>query len=199
MTRLNPVASSVPSESTVEQLSNHWIMNLIGPCHAWFYVPTKSEEKFLGYDASLQRYKALAIQYKRLKPGKNVGSITINQNQHNVLVSNFPKRSKPYVFYAFSKYKEYSKIQDIYTKGKGIKFCQEMVFFDVHSVSIKGKTKSISYSYLVRKKIATYDIFQIVREFRKCNVGIKYKDTDSVQIRTEGSKSTRVNLMIGKV
>ena len=199
MPLLNPIINSVPSESTIEQLSNHWLMNLLGPCRSWFYVPTKNEEKFLGYDASLQEYKALAIQYKRLKPTLNVGSITIKMAQHHVLLSNFPQKSVPYVFYAFSKYQEYSEIQNIYTKGRGIKFCREMVFFDVHAISPKRKNTSISYSFLINNGIATYNLFQIAKYFTACTVGVRYQEVDSYPSDYDFRNSTRVNLLVGKV
>ncbi|MGH9460506.1 MAG: hypothetical protein ACRD1X_04780, partial [Vicinamibacteria bacterium] len=63
-----PNSQGVPSEATIEQLSNHHILNLLSPYGAWFFAPTRREERDLAYDASLQGYKALILQYKRLRP-----------------------------------------------------------------------------------------------------------------------------------
>lgn len=65
MKKLFPNKTQVPSESTIEQLSNHQILNNVDPLRSWMFVPTRNEEDLLGYDASLQGYKALVIQYKR--------------------------------------------------------------------------------------------------------------------------------------
>lgn len=198
MANLKPIGNSVPSESTIEQLSNHWLMNLLGPCHSWFYIPTKSEEKLLGYDASLQNYKALAIQYKRLKPNKNIGFITINKDQHSVLINNFPAQGKPYVFYAFSMCEKYTDIRTMFFNGRGIKFCRTMVFFDIHSITARSKYTSISYSYLQKNKIRTYNLFKIAKNFKKCEVGVFYRDIESKDGDSKKS-STRANILVAKI
>lgn len=199
MARLKPIHTSVPSESTIEQMANHWLMNLRNPCYSWIYVPTRSEENYLGYDASLQGYKALAIQYKRLKPTRNIGSILINFKQHNSLVTNFPKLYKPCAFYAFSKYQNYSGIRDAYSRGRGMAFCREMVFFDIHSISPSSKSVTISYDYLIRNKITIYNLFQIAKMFSKCDIGVFLNEIDKTNNRDNSEAYTRANIMVSKV
>lgn len=99
-----------PAESTVEQDANHLLLQLL-PSPAWFFVPTRREEKHLAYDASLQGFKACVLQYKRARILKRGGiSIQISPNQLATLVKKFGPGAKPYVFVGASEYPTYRSL-----------------------------------------------------------------------------------------
>src|SRR5690606_10526030 len=130
--------NATPNEGTVEQLSNHRLLNVLGPDSAWFYVPTRNEELKLGYDASLQEHKALAIQYKRFMPyaKKGGGRIEINGRQHRTLLRNFPRARSPYVFYAFCIQPSIAGLALLYRMGLGASITSDLYFIDIHSVPL---------------------------------------------------------------
>ncbi|SOD27652.1 hypothetical protein SAMN05518800_3216 [Variovorax sp. YR752] len=62
-----PLGAKIPSEHSVENLSNHFILEALAQPKAWLYCPTPAEEKTRGYDAKLKNHKVILIQYKALK------------------------------------------------------------------------------------------------------------------------------------
>ena len=167
-----PTYSKSPSESTIEQLSNHHLLNLFDPCSSWFFVPTKREEKLLGYDASLQEYKALIIQYKAFHPNtkKTGGSININTAQHKQLLANFPNCGIPYAFYAFSVIPDYKMLSSYYSSKSGCcNFSDNMVFIDIHDIPVG--TKSFNNASLLSTK--HYDLKTLATMCHACNIGIR--------------------------
>ena len=81
----NPIWNRTPDESTVEQLSNHQILMTLGPHSTWMYVPSRTDEEHLGYDAALQDRKFFLIQYKKLNTRQHVRSFAIDTDQHGTL------------------------------------------------------------------------------------------------------------------
>ncbi len=74
----NPV--NIPSEHTIENLSNHFLLKCLNNPKAWIFCPTPFEEKTIGYDASIQKHKIILIQYKRLEYIYATGDIKIKIN-----------------------------------------------------------------------------------------------------------------------
>lgn len=131
-----------PSEATVEQLTNHFILEQLGSKRAWLYSPTRNQEKQLGFDARSMNAKTLVVQYKRIirvNSDKGV-SFGINSTQHRVLKARFPKRPHPYVFFAFSTYPDYGTLDaDFQTKGAPTFFGRSL-FVDVWDVPGVGRS-----------------------------------------------------------
>lgn len=175
-----PIPSSVPSESTVEQIANHQILCLVSPYGAWFYVPTKREEKRLAYDASLQGHKALVIQYKRFNPSKNGGHVKLSAKQHGQLKSNFPPAVMPYVFYGFALHANYDQITTEFANGFGFWFGVRTIFVDAHSIPAGAKSISVRYDPFVsvtsgrpKESVSAWCLPTLVREFQSCKVGLR--------------------------
>jgi hypothetical protein len=176
-----PTATLVPSESTVEQIANHQILCHVSPFGAWFYVPTRREEKRLAYDASLQGHKALVIQYKRFHPSKNGGRVNLSIKQHRKLMSNFPKAATPYVFYGFALHANYGEIDTQFADGFGILFGLWTWFVDAHSVPVGAKSISVSARYLFPSitsgragtALSAWCLPTLVREFQSCKAGLR--------------------------
>ncbi len=168
---LFPNKAKVPSEGTVEQLSNHQILNHVDSSRSWMFVPTRNEEDLLGYDASLQGYKALVIQYKRYIPHKNnkTGRIKLDKPQYDCLIKNFPPSNKPYVFYGFSNTPNYGYLMSNYAVSYGKSFARSMHFIDVHS--LQSFQSSISTKNLKGLKLMT--LSQIVSGVKTCKIGIR--------------------------
>ena len=90
----------IPSKRTIETLSNHGLLEVlnagkVAPPFAWLQIPTQTEEADLGFDAELQGYKRLYIQYKRRNES---GSFTFDFGQIWLLCSLFTRHQQPYVF-----------------------------------------------------------------------------------------------------
>lgn len=195
-----PISHLTPSEGTIEQLSNHFLLNMIGPDSSWFYVPTKNDEKLLGYDASIQANKVLVIQYKRLNPYKfGGGSIRISQSQHKTLKRNFPRKPLPYVFYAFSLYPNYRELNLPFSRSQGAMFGSSMVFIDAHSIS--NKSKSISTNKLNGKGCRSYCLSSVAQLFLSCKVGLRIDQDSTFSISDSGlSKNPgRINLLWARI
>lgn len=199
----NPTYSKAPSESTIEQLSNHHLLNELGPCDSWFFIPTKVEEKKLGYDASLQGYKALIIQYKAFTPNvsSGAGRISINQTQHKTLLKNFPKKSKPYAFYGFSTAPSYKHIANYYSTGTGCcSFGNTMIYIDIHDIPIG--TTSINSSSLSCK---SYNLFELSSLFLKCKLGLRNEamkesvESNYFDAEAEGEEGSSLSILWANV
>jgi hypothetical protein len=97
-----PNGQAIPSERTIEILSNHHMLVDLNDPKAWFFVPTQREEVVRGYDASLQNSKLIVFQYKRVYQNRASLRIKIDRNQHNTLTSRFKRIGNiEYVFYGF--------------------------------------------------------------------------------------------------
>ncbi len=129
-------AAEVPSERFVEQMRNHLLMNLIGPDHAYFHIPTQSQEKSLGYDSSIQGFKTLVIQYKRLVPNvpSYTGRIPIDTTQLANLQAVFPPAHQPYAFIGFCQHQAYNTIRPLFSAGVGGTLSDRIIFLDIHSL-----------------------------------------------------------------
>lgn len=196
----HPLSGLVPSEGTIEQLSNHFLLNQIGPESAWFYIPTKNEERKLGYDASLQANKLLVIQYKRLRPNKSGGgSIKINLRQHRTLIRKFPPQPNPYVFYAFSIFRDYAALSLPFSLNQGHRFGCSMIFVDAHSIPT-GAT-SISTKNLIRKGCWPYCLPSIAQLFLSCKVGLRFETDYFVEFdhQTDRENPGRINVLWARI
>ncbi len=112
MPRILPKKSEIPSESTIEPLTNLFIMQSLSHLSAWILCPTRYQENSLGYDGAIRNTKFAVIQYKRIKRvNKNSLSIEIDEDQLKTLKNNFKKLSKPTAFYCFSFFKQIKDIE----------------------------------------------------------------------------------------
>jgi len=173
-----PNSAAVPGESTIEQIANHQILCLLSPFGSWFYVPTKREEKHLGYDASLQGHKALVIQYKRLIVSKAGGRVNVSASQHSRLMSVFPRSIRPYVFYAFALHTNYHLITAEFSSGAGYLFGLRTIFVDAHSIPSGSRSISFrsnpSFSVTGQKiSLPYWNLPSMVRGFQNCNLGLR--------------------------
>jgi hypothetical protein len=174
-----PFPTTPPSEATVEQIANHQILCLIASFGAWFYVPTRPEEQRLGYDASLQGHKALIIQYKRFRPAKRGASVGLSVSQHTTLTTNFPKKSTPYVFYAFALHPGYDEIRRQFDGGFGFLFGLSTLYIDAHSIPVGATSISVRYRDLrltagrPKVDLSARCLPTLVREFQSCTSGLR--------------------------
>jgi hypothetical protein len=149
-----PNNTVVPSERTIENLSNHHILLDLQDPKAWFFVPTQKEELVRGYDASLQNAKLLVFQYKRVYLNKSSLRIEIDTNQHNTLSTRFKKLVNcQYVFYGFSTYKNYQEISTDYSSAPPVQFIDKMIFVDAHQIPIGCKSVNYSSSFGVKPSV----------------------------------------------
>lgn len=140
---INFPENTIPSESTVEVLTNHLLLLKINKPSAWIFVPTRKKEKELGYDASLQNTKVAVVQYKRLTVAtrhSRAYRIKLNEDQHKTLLDNFPNVNREYVFYAFSLCQAYEKINDCFRSKTNWDFLRKCVFINAHDVPPGSKT-----------------------------------------------------------
>jgi hypothetical protein len=94
--------SFIPSERTIETLSNHALLEILNSGwhaapYAWMFVPSQWHEQFLGYDAGLFGHKRLFIQYK-IRNGS--GTFTFDFRQLWLLCRLNPRHGNPYVFFS---------------------------------------------------------------------------------------------------
>ena len=184
--------SEVPSERFVEQMGNHFLMNLIGPEHAFFHIPTQVQEKALGYDASLQGYKTLVIQYKRLIPNSApyTGRVPIDPTQLVNLQSKFPRAHRPYAFIGFCEHQAYSTVTSLFSADTGSKLGDRIIFLDIHSTALATRQydKSIN-SVLITKTLGkeAFKLPDLARKFVECTVGQFQSDIREGQLRVADS------------
>ncbi len=127
-----PSWSKIPSESTIEVLTNHFILQELKNPSAYIFCPTRNEEKALAFDAHLQGSKLALIQYKGVERFNNDGSVSvpINVRQHRTLRRKFSRSAHPYVFYCFSTYPNYKIMHNDFVTGAGFSAISEShVFF----------------------------------------------------------------------
>jgi hypothetical protein len=204
----SPIPSSLPSEGTIEQIANHQILSLLSPYGTWFYVPTKPEEKNLGYDASLQNHKALVIQYKRLHPNLRGARVNLSAGQHSTLRSLFPPAPKPYVFYGFALHETYDDIAAEFSSGFGFFFGMRTIFIDAHSIPTGARSISIKFNPYIsvstmKTSLGHFVLPTLVNQFRTCNVGLRsellneppYNDVPT----GKGKGLPNLNIMWGRV
>jgi hypothetical protein len=137
-----PNFEGIPSEATIESLTNHHILLCLNEPKAWILTPTRREEKNFGYDGSLSGTKVAVIQYKRLarmRKGEWI-SVRISRPQHEVLRANFEGFQPPCAFYAFSNYQAYKDINDDYLKLGSPEFFRHTIFFDMCNLPIGVQT-----------------------------------------------------------
>jgi hypothetical protein len=193
-----PVPGEVPSEATIEQIANHQLLNIIGPYSTWFFVPTRHQERHLGYDASLSGQKALVIQYKRLslRRAPGTGSIKLSPRQHSTLLANFPPGPSPYVFYGFSLVRSYADLGARFSRGAGWLMGLETIFVDVHTIA--AGIKRMPWAHIVTHGISLHDL---AHNFLSCTAGIRVEQPDNFieRIAHARERVRRINLMWSKV
>lgn len=208
-----PKLVNIPSESTIECLSNHYILQLLGQPGAWMLTPTRREEKGFGYDAWLCNTKVVIVQYKRIHRVNSNGdvSIKINPSQHFKLQKNFPDLHQPYVFYAFSDYHDYQQINDDYLTLGSPHFFNHTLFFDVHSLGRSDlSVRLFRKGVLSAKQVGNHYSGSInhwrgpvfVNQIAECNLGqigsIVSEVTDELVEDVENGK-VRLNFLFWKL
>jgi hypothetical protein len=205
-----PTPHQIPSESTVEQLANHHLLNLISPYGTYFFVPTRREERRLAYDASLQGRKALVIQYKRLHlTWREVPFIKIARRQLSDLVTNFPKGRSPYVFYAFSVVPSYGGLDALFNAGYGRGFGRHVYFVDAHAIppattmllaGPSGMLAGQGVRSAVRAGVVVPSerLLSLADRFLACRVGLHSYELERIGRRTpdtEGGRLPHLNIL----
>jgi len=188
--------TEVPSERFVEQMGNHFLMNLIGPNHAYFHIPTQAQEKALGYDASLQGFKTLVVQYKRLVPNSPpyTGRIPIDTTQLANLQAKFLPAHQPYAFIGFCEHQAYNTITPLFCAGDGSKLSNRIIFLDIHSTTLAARPyqKSINSSLIVPVLgTEAFKLPDLASNFVACNVGLFQSDNPERQVRLADSELRR--------
>ncbi|APP78598.1 hypothetical protein [Xanthomonas hortorum] len=185
--------TEVPSERFVEQMGNHFLMNLIGANHAYFHIPTQAAEAALGYDSSLQGFKTLVIQYKRLVPNvpTYTGRIPIDTTQLANLQTKFPPAHQPYAFIGFCEHQAYNTIRPLFSAGTGSLLGNRIIFLDIHSPTLAGRPhKNSINSSLVGPVLGTeaFKLPDLANKFVACGVGLFQADSPETQLRVAESE-----------
>ena len=168
-------------------------MNLIGPDHAYFHIPTQAQEKKLGYDASFQGFKTIVIQYKRLAPNlpPYTGRIPIDTTQLANLQAKFPPAHQPYAFIGFCEHQTYSTITPLFSAGAGSKLSSRIIFLDIHSPTLAARPyqKSINSS-LITPVLGTeaLKLPDLARKFVACSVGLFQSDNPDRRLHVAESE-----------
>lgn len=186
-------ANEVPSERFVEQMGNHFLMNLIGPEYTYFHIPTQSQEKTLGYDASLQGFKTLVIQYKRLFPNTQPfsGRVPIDPTQLATLQAKFPPAKQPYAFLGFSLHQSYGTVSPLFSGGVGSSLSDNIIYLDIHSPGLNSRPypKSIN-SNLIPPLLGNeaWRLPDLASKFLECSVGLFQSEAGIDQLRIDKSE-----------
>ena len=197
--------SEVPSERFVEQMGNHLLMNLIGPEHTFFHIPTQPAEKTLGYDASLQGFKTLVLQYKRLVPNvpPYTGRIPIDPTQLATLQTKFPAAAQPYAFLGFCLHQEYSTITPLFAAGTGSTLAEKILFLDIHSPTLAARPypKSINTSLILPVLGSeAFKLATLAARFSECTVGVFELGTHALPLeREDGTQLGNLSLLHAKL
>jgi prepilin-type processing-associated H-X9-DG protein len=184
-----PQPNDVPSEQTIEVLSDHFILEGLQIPTAWMFCPTRVQEQRLGYDGSLQNGKILIIQYKRVIVNQGVSvRVDIDQVQMNTLLANFPQGTFPYVFYGFSTYRDYGQLDAGFRAAGGQQFFANMLFVDLHV--LPANCNSLTYSPqngvqpningIAQPAVAFINGDQLVNGLDKCTTGISLTEFESL-------------------
>ena len=179
---LLPADSNIPSESTIEHLSNHYILMLLNSKRAWIVTPTRNEERKLGYDAAMRNTKAAVIQYKRIARINVDGSvsITINAQQHRNLVQLFQQVNAPYAFFAFSDYQSYKQLDGDYRSTGSPEFFRHTLFVDIHAFPVgcttlrlftNGDLQAHRHQQIYSSPMSYWRGPEFVAEFSGCRIG----------------------------
>ena len=93
----SPDYKKIPNEATIEQVGNHHLLLRLGSDRAWIYVPTRQDEAYAGYDASLRNHKVLLIQYKAVRSISKSGylGVEIDENYCCLAQKRLELASKP--------------------------------------------------------------------------------------------------------
>jgi hypothetical protein len=177
-----PSPDDVPSEQTVEVLSDHFLLAGLNSPAAWMYCPTRVTEQKLGYDGSLQNGKILIIQYKRVHV--NAGGslrVSINQAQHTTLRKVFHSGGIPYVFYGFSVYQSYQKLNDGFHVAGAPHFFANMRFVNLHDLpiacnSLSHKPEGTVCPVVMREpqtEVSSIDGNLLVKGLLQCSIGME--------------------------
>jgi len=181
-------ATEVPSERFVEQMGNHFLMNLIGSAHTYFHIPTQTQEKTLGYDARLQGFKTIVLQYKRLIPNlpPYTGRIPIDTIQLANLQAKFPVAHKPYAFIGFCEHQAYGTVTPLFSSGAGTTLANRIIFLDIHAPTLASRPflKSIN-SALITPVLGTeaFKLADLAAMFVACRVGLYQSDSPEGRLR----------------
>lgn len=175
-----PKPANIPSESTIEVLTNHFILHSLNDPSAWIVCPTRNEEKLFGYDASIQHSKLAIIQYKRVRHfySNNEFTVSLNAKQHNTLLTNFRRLRNPYVFYCFSRYRDYARISDDFARVGAPFFFQHSLFVNAHDILINSTSVKLFANGLLKARLGgKYRPInymsgpQFIREVKNCTLG----------------------------
>ena len=189
-----PSPNEIPSERFVEQMGNHFLMERLGSDHTFFHIPTQPMEQTLGYDASLQGFKNVVIQYKRLHPNVAplTGRIDIDSAQLAVLQLKYPPSHVPYAFLGLCRHKTYSTVSPIFSTGQGRKLAAEIIFIDIHSPTVNFRPHPGSLNTKLIVPVIGTEAFRLPKlalEIKKCNVGTF--EHESLALREQHSDSGR--------
>jgi len=199
-----PSGSSIPSESTVESLNNHFILNNIH-YKSWIICTTTNEEKVLSFDSGVVGMKAAFFQYKRIKKINTDGSLSfeINMVQHKNLLLNFPKSNTPYTFYVINLNRSNDSIQEDFgdietTSHRDNVYFHQTLFIDIHNIPLvkngqKSMTINISKYSIVSYKSSSNIAFLLgpdfIENFKKCTAGLLIKEGTAIMDEATGKGS----------
>ena len=95
----HPYWAKIPSEHSIEVMTNHCLLDALGNPHAWMFCPTTNEEVERGFDAAIQGMKSLVIQYKALHYVYASGALHVKAPalQRIALNVECPPIGRPYV------------------------------------------------------------------------------------------------------
>jgi len=132
-----------PSEQTIVVNSNHFLLNEIGSPKGWIICCTTNQEAALGWDASLEGFKDLYVQYKGIAYAY-VGSadvrVNISPGQRGVLNAFAAAHGAP-AYYGVCDYQTYGAI------GGDFFLAPPAVFFH-HCAYVNEKDLPIGTTYL---------------------------------------------------
>jgi hypothetical protein len=188
-----PLPHHVPSEQTIEVLSDHFLLDRLNSPSAWIFCPTKVQEQTLGYDGSLQNGKLLLIQYKRVHVNRSGSlNVRISAAQHGTLRANFPRGTSRYVFYGFSIYPTYHDLDADYRIANSPHFFENMRFVELYD--LPANCSSITYSTQQSARpmvngqsqaaVATINGEELAVGITQCPIGLKLAEFTGLAGRT---------------
>lgn len=202
---ISPVGNQIPSESTIEVMTNHYILHHLNKSHAWIFTPTRRQEKRLGYDASLQNAKVAVIQYKRIRRHAASVSIDLRAAQHATLMRVFQPQGRPYVFYCFSTYRTYAALNADYYNVNAPLFFENSLFFSAHLVPAGCTTIRFTPPGTLEDPasgtiIPYYDGLGWVFRLSRCWLGLEMDEfEEATQPETVTTGYGRVNVLLWRM